>query len=621
MNPRECGAAGQEYRADSGSVASTAVELCDLGHRHLEAGRTLEAQLCCHEALAIDPAFADAMHLMGLLSLRVGQADHAVEWFARAVQQDPNARYLVGLGSALKQQGRLAEAFKAFDKAVELDVESAAAWKPLAQILADVNRRHEATLAFQHVLKLDPGDAEAAYKAGVLLMRAGKQEEALGFFDISDGLRPNHALTLRMRGLALLLSDHALFEQAVSKLAQVQPPDPDIADICNELGEVHRRFGRHEEALAWFEKALDVRPEFALARSNKASALASLHRFDEALAIYAALTPIDPHAAEWNAARLQLLLGNFEAGWVGREARWKVPGLQIARYNFSRPMWLGKEPLAGKTILIYQDEGLGDAIQFARYVPILAAQGATVILMVDDALVSLLSKLPGAARCIPRSVNQVLAFDTYCAITSLPLAFGTSLATIPRATPYLPTPDEARTRTWEQRLGPRQRLRVGLVWSGNANQSEDHTRSIPLSTLLPLLELDATFVSLQKDPRPADRDLLGRTRIIDLTAHLTDFADTAALVSSLDLVISVCTSTAHLAGALACPTWVLLSYTPDWRWLLDREDSPWYRTVRLFRQDQRRDYAGVIERVRSQLIEHIEAWHADQSAADAPGCP
>jgi hypothetical protein len=239
-----------------------------------------------------------------------------------------------------------------------------------------------------------------------------------------------------------------------------------------------------------------------------------------------------------------------------------------------------------------------------------AAQGARVILMVADTLVPLLSRLPGVIRCIPRSVNQSVAFDTHCGITSLPLAFATRLETIPAAVPYLPAPDPARVRVWEERLGPGRKLRVGLVWSGNAGQSDDHNRSMPLSTLSPLLDLDATFVSLQKEPRPGDRELLARTRIVDLTAHLIDFAETAALVTCLDLVISVCTSTAHLAGALACPTWVLLPHTPDWRWLLDRDDSPWYPTARLFRQAASRDWNEVIERVRNELVPRVRSFGA-----------
>ena len=306
------------------------------------------------------------------------------------------------------------------------------------------------------------------------------------------------------------------------------------------MGVFLRKLGRPEEALTWFDKALRLRPDFTAAHGNKAYTLGRLHRFDEALAIYAAVKAANPGNTEtdWNAALLQLLTGNFEAGWAGREARWNVPGLPIAKYSFAQPMWLGKEPVNGKTILIHQDEGLGDAIQFARYVPMVAALGARVILLVADSLVPLLSRLPGVAECIPRSADRHLAFDTYCGIGSLPLAFGTRLETIPANVPYLPAPDQSRVQAWRQRLGPHDKLRVGLVWSGNPKHGDDHNRSLALRALSPLFDLDATFVSLQKDPRPEDQaSLRERPGIVDLTAHLTDFAETAALVSCLDLVV------------------------------------------------------------------------------------
>ena len=261
------------------------------------------------------------------------------------------------------------------------------------------------------------------------------------------------------------------------------------------------------------------------------------------------------------------------------------------------------EPIDGKTILIRIDEGLGDSIQFARYVPMVAALGARVILVVAEAAHPLLEKLPGVSQCLPVTTETLPAFDMHCPMCSLPLAFGTRLDTIP-SVPYLPAPDAARVQAWETRLGPRTKLRVGLVWSGNPKHGNDHNRSIPLLMLAPLLDTDATFVSLQKDPRADDRTLLReRTDILDLTADLTDFVETAALISCLDLVITVDTSVAHLAGALGCPTWILLPFVPDYRWLLDRDDSPWYPTVRLFRQTETREYGSVVERVRRELQE------------------
>jgi ADP-heptose:LPS heptosyltransferase len=220
----------------------------------------------------------------------------------------------------------------------------------------------------------------------------------------------------------------------------------------------------------------------------------------------------------------------------------------------------------------------------------------------------LLSGFPGVSQCLALSSGRPPPFDFHCPICSLPLAFKTRLDTIPPPVSYLPAPLESRVQAWERRLGPRNRLRVGLVWSGNPKHANDRNRSMPSRELTRILDLDATFVSLQKDPRPDDRAvLLERTGVMDLTADLTDFVETAALVSCLDLVISVDTSVAHLAAALGRPTWILLPWTPDYRWLLDRDDSPWYPTVRLFRQDKTRDYGGVIDRVRNELVALIAA--------------
>jgi len=332
-----------------------------------------------------------------------------------------------------------------------------------------------------------------------------------------------------------------------------------------------------------------------------------MHRFDESLATYDRVRAIEPDraAAEFALAHLNLALGNFETGWRQREARWRVGGLPIHFPAGPEPVWLGEQGIEGKTILIYSDEGLGDAIHFARYVPLLAACGARVILVVQDTLRSLLSTLPGLADCLPRSA-ALPAADFRCPLMSLPLAFATSLDAIPP--PVLLSAPAARISAWDAQLGPHDRLRVGLTWSGSLTHPNDFSRSIPLASLTGVFELDAAFISLQKDPRPADGEALGRSGILDLTAQLTDFTETAALVSCLDLLITVDTSMAHLAPTLGCPTWIMLPRTPDYRWLLNRDDSPWYPAVRLFRQDESREYAGVIERVRAELSETSRQW-------------
>jgi hypothetical protein len=285
--------------------------------------------------------------------------------------------------------------------------------------------------------------------------------------------------------------------------------------------------------------------------------------------------------------------------------------------KFPLPVWLGGENIEGKTILICADEGLGDTIQFVRYVPMLVERGARVVLVVENPLYHLLSELPGILLCFSFTGGQLPEIDMHGPIGSVPLALRTRLDTIPSATSYLSSPAKSRVQTWEDRLGPHTRLRVGLAWSGSPTDTNDHKRSIALRTLSRILDVDATFVSLQKDPCPSDATVLReRNDTIDLTADLIDFSETAALVSCLDLVVTVDTSVAHLAGALGCPTWILLPYTPDYRWLLDRDDSPWYPSVWLFRQDQVREYASALDRVR----EALRAIAFRRDGAYAPPC-
>jgi hypothetical protein len=305
---------------------------------------------------------------------------------------------------------------------------------------------------------------------------------------------------------------------------------------------------------------------------------------------------------------LNLLMGDFEPGWREREWRWKCAAFGLKNRNFPQPLWHGDAPLDGKTILIYSDEGFGDAIQFSRYIPLAAARGGHVILEVEAALTRLMSGLSGLGDCLVKPASKLPEFDLHCPLSTLPLAFRTTLETIPSGVPYLAAP-AAAVAEWEARLGPRTRPRVGLVWSGNPKHRRDLQRSLPLRALSSILELDASFVSLQKDVRADDEIVLReRNDVLKIDELLQDFADTAALIPCLDLVITVDTSVAHLAGALGRPVWLLLPFTPDWRWLLDREDSPWYPTARLFRQSQPREWTGVIERVRVALQDLIAAW-------------
>jgi tetratricopeptide (TPR) repeat protein len=742
MNRHERRAAVRKsQKASTGSSADgAAAALCAEGVAHMQAARWVDAQLCCQKALEIQPDRPDTLHLMGCLALESGQNDHAAEWFARAIRQAAKAEYMSSLGTALQRLGRLEEAVKFFDKAVQLKPDDAPGWKNLANVLFDLRQMDVALLAYRRVLSFDPRDWDAACRSGYLHYQAGQLEAALAQFGICDELRPNHAPTLYLR--SVFLHDLGRFGQAVAEGTRAHELDPSDADTCNAIGAALQRLHRHEEALLWFDRALALKPDFDGALYSKAVSLGRLWRFDEALAIHdrlqAALRPdgsitdlkladllidlgrpdaalaaldrcvdkrpdhaptlqlravclhglrqldrsladsqrahaLDPtnagicnniggvlhelgryeDALRWlemaidlkpdyvdalnnkalaqaqldrlaeagatfdyvraiapnnaeaalGAANLQLLHGNFEAGWAGREARWNVPNLPIVYPKFPQPMWRGGSSIAGKTILIYADEGMGDAIQFARYLPMVAALGARVILRVHEALKPLLADVAGVSLCLANnSTDAMPAFDTYCPMLSLPLAFGTRLDTIPAETPYLLHPAAHRMGAWNDRLGRHESLRVGLVWSGNPNHTNDLNRSIPLGMLTRLLDVDATFVSLQKDLRLGDRSILAQTDIVDLTADLTDFAETAALLCCLDLVITVDTSVAHLAATLGRPTWVLLPNPPDYRWLLNRDDSPWYPTARLFRQTETREYTSVLDRVRTELV-------------------
>src|SRR3984957_15324684 len=436
---------------------------CEAGHRLLQSGQSLEAQLCCQKLLASDPNHAGALHLMGLIAFRAGQYHHALEWTARAIAQEPKPDYIASLATTLLKQGRREEALKAFDKAVQLKPDDAALWKQMGDALLALQRNDHALLSFQHVLKLDPRHQDAAYKSGVLLNDVGRFEEAVACLDVCDHALPNHAPTLQARARALL--GLKKFEPSLADSLRANTLRPGDADTLNNIGACLQSLGREEKALVWFDSALEHLPDSVEILNNKASALGQLQRFEEALTLFDQIRARHPADAltDWHLALLKMLLGDFEAGWAGREARWTMP--DPAPYpKFSQPMWLGDESLEGKTILLHVDEGLGDTIQFVRYAPMLAARGARVILVVERPLVPLLTEFPGVSQCIAFSDEPLPAFDVHCPIGTLPMVFGTRLDSIPAETSYLPSPDEARFQAWEERLGPHASLRIGLVW-------------------------------------------------------------------------------------------------------------------------------------------------------------
>jgi tetratricopeptide (TPR) repeat protein len=583
----------------------TAPALYEAGLRHFHSGRVAVAEDRCRRALATDPAHADSLHLLGLIHAQGNRVDLAIDFIAQAIRSNQrNAEYFSSLGNLLVLRNQFEEALKSYDLALTLKPDLVNVWIRLGDLLHKQKRNDEARLAWSHALTLDPANYEALNGLGNVLLDLRRYEEAAGYFEKAIALRPDLLPAFNNLGLALI--GLRRFDEAVTQLGHAITLSPDVPELYNSRGTALKKLGRLDEALWDYDRAIALKPDYVNAHGNRGACLDDLARPDEAEASFRRAVVLDPGHGDshWSLAVNRLRAGDLRTGWIESEWRWKARSLGVTARAFDQPLWLGAEPIAGKTLLVHCEQGLGDTIQFCRYVPLLAARGAKVILQVDGALKELLSGVKGVAQCIARA-DALPDFDLHCPLLSLPLAFDTTLPTIPADVPYISVP--ANAKDWTDWLGESTRSRIGLVWSGNPNHHNDHNRSVPLQTLLPLLEVEAEFISLQKGARDRDRALLAERRDIrDAEAELASFADTASLMRQLDLVISVDTSVAHLAGSLGKPVWVLLPYVADWRWLTGRDDSPWYPTARLFRQSETRQWDVVVENVLTALRAFVE---------------
>ena len=597
-----------------------------------------EALASFHRALVVRPDHAEALSNRGLTLHELKRLEEALASFDRALKVRPD--YSVALfnrGLTLHELKRFEEALASFDGALRLQPNYAEVLCNRGLTLHELKRLEEALASFDRALKVRPDYAEAFSNRGITLHELKRFEEALASYDCALKVRPHYPEVLSNRGLTL----HALmrYEEALASFDQALTFQPDHAEALSNRGMTLRELNRFEDALESYDHALIVRPDFAKALSNRGNALHELNRFEEALASFDRALEVDPEYAEahsnrgvtlhalmrfegalasferalklrpdyadahYNEALCRILIGDFNHGWEKCEWRWETQHASDKKRNFTQPLWLGSDEIAGKTILLHGEQGFGDMIQFCRYVPLVAERAAQVILEISEPLRELMRSLSGGAQIISKG-DPLPCFDIHCPLLSLPLAFRTGLKTIPSTIPYLHASPQAVLR-WDARLGPPKRPRIGLAWSGRPTHKNDRNRSIKLSALLPLLDVDAVFVSLQHDVRADDAATLkDHVRIIHFGDELKNFSDAAALISNLDLVISVDTSVAHLAGALSKPVWVLLPFIPDWRWLLDRNDSPWYPTARLFRQDHTRVWDDVIARVHSALCDY-----------------
>jgi tetratricopeptide (TPR) repeat protein len=512
-------------------------------------------------------------------------------------------------------------------------------WTTVAQVLEQAERlRHQGQLAqaqdlCEQVVKAQPRHAEALHLLAIVLHQAGDVATAIDMLKRAVTANPNVPLfysnlaeMLRLAGrldeavaagrravelhpgyahglnnLGIVHYDRREYEEAAQCYLRAIARDPGFAEAHNNLGNAYRTLHKLEDSIACYDRALQVRPTYVDAVANQASALHLIGRLDDAIAAYRRAIGMHPlHAnAHSGVGLLYLLNGDLAEGWYEYEWRWRSS--ELTTPPLPGAVW-GGESLAGRRILIFSEQGYGDALQFCRYLPLLRERGATVLLRVPSALRALMTESMPWLQVSSEAKGSFPPYDCHCALLSLPHRLETRLETIPAAVPYLRAPEEA-LRRWASRIeAGADELKVGIVWAGSKLHVNDVNRSIPLSSWAPLLAVEGVkFFSLQVGDAARALAAEPKPGITDLSPLLTDYAETAAAVEQLDLVISVDTSVVHLAGALAKPTWILLPWVPDWRWLRDREDNPWYPTARLFRQPERFAWEPVMARVAREL--------------------
>ncbi len=574
--------------------------LLNLAFIYTRLGQFNDAVIFYHKARSIEPLSPQVLSDFAVVLSKLQLFHEALTCYNEALEQQPKSAGIHNnRATLLKNLGRFDEALGGYNQAIKFQPNVASFYYQRGNVLMELHRFEDAVVSYDNAIKLEPEDAKAYTKRAMALNRLDRHAEALASADMALSLQPNHAETLNHRGLAL----RGLFryEEALDSFNQAVALQPNAFEAIANRGNILMAVGQFRAAVADYNKALTLRPEAAEAFSNRALAKTGLHDFDGAFADYKRAMELRPDYDYILSTQglIHLLRGNFEEGWKLFEWRWKIPTTARNKRPAYAPLWLGDKPIAGKTIIVQPEQGYGDFIQFCRYVPMLEAMGAKVILDTFPSLVPLMKSLSPTVRILTKAL--IPSHDYYCPIMSLPLAFKTTLATVPNHVPYL-TVDAAKREEWQAKLGPKTLPRIGLVWSGSEKHLNDYIRSIPSAKLAALLELPAEFHCLQKEIRSQDRGLF--ERFSNLHAHdteLQDFSDTGALVEEMDLVISVDTSVAHLTGALAKPLWILLQSTPDYRWMLEREDSPWYPTARLFRQKLDEDWGPILDTLRAEL--------------------
>jgi tetratricopeptide (TPR) repeat protein len=587
----------------SGSGAGSAAQAVGQALALARTGRVDEAEQLCRLVLEREPGSFEALGLLGLLAHQQGRAAEADELLARACSMRPGAADLLAARAlVLRALGQHEQAVAVLDQALAARPRFFEAHFNRGNALLTLRRPEEALASFDAALAVNAGDAGAWIRRGGILRQLDRKPEALTSYDRALSLAPDEVEALRCK--AQLLQALGRHDEALPVHERGFELQPDATGALG-VGNALQALARYEEALAAADRALSLQPGMSEALTNRGNALRALGRHQEALECYAGVIAQQPDdvGAHWNEGLTRLTLGDFARGWAQHE--WRLRGLSDVSGTDvpDVPTWRGSEDLAGKTILLRTEQGFGDALQFIRYATPVAERGARVVVACRAPLADLFRTVAGVEEVVSSDLAPA-PVDYQAFLMSLPLAFRTRLDTIPATIPYVHA-DARRVEAWRERLAALGAGRkIGLVWRGNPEHTGARNRDCPARLLDPLFEVpDCRFFGLQLTEGVDDIATM-RARgcpIVDLAAELGDFHETAALIEALDLLITVDTAAAHLAGALGRPAWVMLPFAADWRWLLEREDSPWYPSLRLFRQATPGDWRDVVERVAGAL--------------------
>jgi tetratricopeptide (TPR) repeat protein len=578
-----------------------------LGIVSTELNKFEQAEKFFKTSLSINANYPPLYKNYGFFLTKAKQFDKAIEQLNVALRLSPNfALAYSDRGNALEKLNKLDEAIADYNRAIALAPGVFGFYNNRGGAFLRKKEFFQALADFKRAIQLNPNFADSHCGHGNVLVDLKRYEEALAAHEKALSLEPDLEDAWLGRGNALV--GLRRYDDALAAYEKALSLKPDLENAWVGRGHALVGLKRCDDALATYEKALSLKPDLENAWLGRGNAFAGLKRYDDAFAAFDKAVELDPAFAQahYNEGLVRLSLGEMERGWAKNEYRWETHQFRDANRNFVQPLWLGDSDIRDKTILLHAEQGLGDSVLACRYVPKVAALGAHVILEVQSSLKSLLGGLQGVSMLIGRG-DPIPQFDVQCPLMSLPLAFQTTIATIPNMVPYMAVRDNA-VEKWRSKLST-QKLKVGIAWAGNPDFGGDRDRSILLQNILPVTRIDGIeYFSLQKDLRKGDNEILNTNpHLVRIDEEINDFQDTAAIMMCLDLVISSDTSVVNLAGALGRPVWVLLPLVPDWRWLLDHNDTPWYPTARLFRQAKAGDWIRVVNDVceaLKQLVDH-----------------